>query len=152
MKTLAIGIDPGVNTGFAVWDVGAQAFTRIDTLRAAVAMEAVRALVAGGQAVHLIVEDCRDMYVPRERYDSARLQGVGSVKRDVGLWMEFAELHDIPIDLPKPGRYRKVSASDFRAWTKWEGRTSEHARAAAMQVFQMRAHQLVRPGVAAGRV
>lgn len=143
--TIAVGIDPGVNTGMACWCIDTQCFTTIATTTYTSATSIVLRLRSEGHEVHLVVEDCRNMWVSRDRYNSARMRGVGSVQRDVSLWIEFAEHHGFDIRLPKPGKYRKVTGIDFKTWTGWKGLTSEHARAAAMQVWQMKRKDMTDP-------
>lgn len=141
--TLCIGIDPGVNTGYACWTVETQHFMEVFTFNAIQAMERVRELGETDRVI-LFVEDCRNLYVSKQFRNDQRIKGVGSVQRDVKLWIEFAEHFGIEINLLKPGRYRKVGPSEFATWTKWTGRTSEHARAAAMMVWGIKASDLQR--------
>ena len=64
------------------------------------------------------------------------LQGAGSIKRDCSIWEEFFDLHKIkafPI-APKDTK-TKMNAQLFARLTGWTGRTSEHARDAALLVW-----------------
>lgn len=131
-------IDPGVNTGFAVVDNGH--FTDIETMTFTEAqawclnrIKCHRELP--GHTLELVIEDPRGQYVPFAQREPQRIKGVGSVERDCKLWIEFCEFYGIPYRLVKPGKYRKIDAATFRKWTGWDGRTSEHARAAAMMVI-----------------
>ena len=134
---LYIGIDPGVNTGLAVWD--GHRFTEVVTASIVGAMKIVRDY-ADAHPVTLVVEDARKRkYLPRERSNSeyrGRLMGAGSVKRDCAIWEEFAAYYDILIEMPapRPG-LTKWDAAYWAKVTGWKGRTSEHARDAAMLVF-----------------
>lgn len=132
---VVIGIDPGVNTGVAVADGGKL-----------VSVESMSAVEAEG-----CVMQCLEMYgLPNVfvRFEDARmrqwfgskgreaLQGAGSIKRDCSRWQEFLEHHNIPHSRVAPQANRtKLTADQFKAITKWQGRTNEHGRDAAMLVF-----------------
>lgn len=128
-----VGIDPGVSTGFAIAVDG-----KITVMQTWGIVEAMAFILdrLNLSAIELVIEDPRGQYVPPSQREPARIKGVGSVERDCKIWIEFAEFYSIPYRLVKPGKYRKIDAKTFRQWTGWEGRTSEHARAAAMMVWQ----------------
>ena len=134
---LNIGIDPGVNTGLAVWD--GHRFTEVVTASIVGAMKIVRDY-ADAHPVTLVVEDARKRkWIPREKSLSqfkGRAMGAGSVKRDCAIWEEFADYYGIPIEMPapRPG-LTKWDAAYWAKVTGYKGRTSEHARDAAMLVF-----------------
>lgn len=147
-----IGIDPGVMTGFALWDAIAMKFVRIESMGIIQAMrtvDKVRALHATEpDQLFVMFEDAR----LRKRFDKAdqeeeghrkgaRREGVGSVKRDSSIWEEFLRDRDIPFKARRPMN-TKWSADHFRRATKWEGRTNNHNRDAAVIV-----HGLNRPMV-----
>lgn len=132
MKRITIGIDPGVNTGIAVAVDGVlEVVETRDFWRAVELVDNYRCL-----AFTLIIEDPRGQRVAPSQYNSARLRGVGSVERDAKLWIEYAERYGIPYRAVKPGKLRKIDAATFAKLTGWTGRTSEHARAAAMMVHE----------------
>lgn len=132
-----IGIDPGVHTGFAVWNGGR--FTELGTyplhrafLRLLDIMEA--------DDVHVVFEDARlRKWIPREATISearGRAQGAGSVKRDCAIWEAICRDYRLPFDaLPPKAGMTKLSADAFARLTGWATRTSNHARDAAMLVF-----------------
>ncbi len=63
-------------------------------------------------------------------------QGAGSVKRDCKIWEDFLTDLDIPFEMVAPRKgMTKYSAAAFKKLTGYEGKTSEHARDAAMLVF-----------------
>lgn len=132
-----IGIDTGVNTGYAVWDMKIKSFLAIRTLPIHKAME----IIANAQDttwfkdVFVRIEDARK----RTWFGKAgkeQLQGAGSIKRDAKIWEDF--LTDLGIDFemvaPKNNK-TKLNAETFKKITKWEGKTTEHSRDAAMLVF-----------------
>lgn len=141
---LLVGIDPGVTTGFAVWDTQQRALLAVEGHGILQAMTQVQWLHAGGPLaaagqVLVIFEDARNHRVRfgRNARKGARiLQGVGSVKRDCAMWEEFLEREGIPYVTAKPRRRAtKKDAELFRKITGWEHRTNEHGRDAAMFVF-----------------
>lgn len=139
-----IGIDTGVNTGLAVWDSDCKAFSLIDTMPIHRALSLVESLhheqADERREVFVIFEDARQRkWLPTERSISeqrGRLQGAGSVKRDAGIWEDFLNDYCIPYRAVPPAKgLTKWDANTFKAITKWQGRTSNHARDAAMLVF-----------------
>lgn len=131
---LFIGLDTGTHTGFAVWDKGKKQLIELSTLKIHRAMDRVRELSVSDEIV-VYFEDAR----LRTWFGNAgreALQGAGSVKRDCSIWEDF--LTDLGVEwhavAPK-NNATKLNASFFEKITGWKGRTSEHARDAAMLVF-----------------
>lgn len=137
-----VGIDPGVHTGFCVIDNGDLTDVETYTFTEAQAwlLNCIKAYAEpekqGCCTLELVIEDPRGQYVPYNQREPQRIKGVGSVERDAKLWIEFAEYYGIKYRTVKPGKYRKIDAKTFANITGWTGRTSEHARAAAMMVFE----------------
>lgn len=140
-----IGIDPGVHTGFAVWDTNRRDFTMVATFNIVVAMENTRR-----EWERASIQDCRDMVVvmedarqrqwlPRERNLSeyrGKLMGAGSIRRDCEIWEEFCTHLGIRlVKIPPRKGLTKWTADYFARVTGWKGRTSNHARDAALLVF-----------------
>lgn len=140
-----IGIDTGVNTGIATWNVIGRRFDFIKTVSIHKAMMYVMQMYdTYGSSVYVRIEDARlrTWYQSNDKTrDEERkmLQGIGSVKRDAKIWEDFLKDMGIPFEMthPKSGR-TKVNDTEFRRITKYNKRTSEHARDAAMLVFQWR--------------
>jgi hypothetical protein len=131
-----IGIDPGVNTGFAVWDRLDKKLIKVKTLTAVQAEEMVkRDFLALDAKILVRFEDAR----LRHWFGKAgreQLQGAGSIKRDCQRWEEFLTYYDIPFEEVSPKNNRtKMSAEEFKRLTGWNERCSEHARDAAMLCF-----------------
>ena len=136
-----IGLDPGKNTGIAVWDTEAQAFVLLDTV---LIHEALFVLWDRwehyDEDVRVYFEDARKrQYLPRERNASeyrGKLMGAGSVKRDSVIWQDALTDWGIPFEMvpPKAGA-TKWDADAFRRLTGYNGRTSNHARDAALLVW-----------------
>lgn len=136
--TIIIGIDPGVNTGFAVWNTKKKELIFIDTLLIHEAMREVSAY----QRLHhndifVRVEDARK----RNWFGNAgreQLQGAGSIKRDCKIWEDFLTDSGIAFDLVPPKNNKtKMKDDAFKKITGWRGVTSYHGRDAALLVFGM---------------
>ncbi|MBL4865283.1 MAG: hypothetical protein JKY67_02780 [Pseudomonadales bacterium] len=130
---LLIGIDPGTNTGLAVWGQGELLLVKSGT---AVEVESYILDRLKTHGVKLRIEDARK----RTWFGKAgreRLKGVGSVNRDCSRWQEFLEHHEIEFSMIHPKNNRtKLSAFEFKRLTGWAGRTNDHARDAAMLIYQ----------------
>lgn len=137
---LAIGIDPGKNTGIAVWDTVTQTFLEIATVKIHAALLIVIAQTASVEKIKVYFEDARQrQYLPRERNTSeyrGKLMGAGSVKRDSVIWQDALTDWGIPFEMvpPRAGA-TKWDAETFARITGYKGRTSNHARDAALLVF-----------------
>lgn len=136
---LYIGIDTGVNTGLAVWDSLKRKLVELTTVKIHKAMERVAQLsVSDDIAVYF--EDARQRkWIPQDPTYArmkGRLQGAGSVKRDATIWEDF--LKDLGVEyhaIAPKNNATKMNADFFAKVTGWQGKTSEHARDAAMLVF-----------------
>lgn len=138
---LFIGIDPGHDTGLAVWDSGRRVFRAVATLRIHRALEAVTGWADDNPGqVRVVFEDARQRkWIPDTgdlRREMGRRQGAGSVKRDAVIWQDFLTDKGIPFEAAKPRQgLTKWDAPTFARITGWTGRTSNHARDAALLVF-----------------
>ena len=89
-----IGIDPGTNTGVALWSRKQKKFTFVHTYTIFDALKFVERFVDEHHAdggVMVIFEDARKRKtIPTKNgeADVSRLQGAGSVKRDSAIWEE----------------------------------------------------------------
>lgn len=131
-----IGIDPGTNTGLAVWDSGRRMLTLCETMKIHQALREVdiQFSINPGNVI-VIFEDARQ----RKWYSgdsNAKIQGAGSIKRDCTIWEDFCKDRGIPFQAVPPGKgMTKVTPEYLRMVTGWTGRTSNHARDAAMLVI-----------------
>lgn len=139
MTKILIGIDTGVNTGFAVAaDRGnGGELEQVESLSITQAMEKVKALIEEWEIgnVCLYIEDARK----RTWFTGGRekSQGVGSVKRDAQIWEDWCTEQGFKFLMIHPAaNATKKKATDFKRMTGWVGRTNEHARDAAMLVFK----------------
>ena len=115
MNTILIGIDPGVNTGFATWD--GESLT-LDTTTITRAMAKVLVLKEQTDChIHLFIEDARR----RQWFGNAgreRLMGAGSVMRDCRIWEDFCEEQGIQYTLiPPKYNVTKMDAERFAKLT-----------------------------------
>lgn len=128
-----IGIDPGVNTGFAVWN-GTE-FVEITSTNIITATEKVKTL-ADNFNVMVYYEDARLRHW-FGKSGREKLMGAGSVRRDSQIWETVCNLLNIPFVAVAPkDNMTKLNAKQFEMYTGWKGRTNEHGRDAAMLVFQ----------------
>ena len=140
MSAIIVGIDPGVHTGFAVWDVDSRRLQEVATMPIVQAMIRVQSFAFEPEhALQMVVfEDARlrTWFGAKGR---EALQGAGSIKRDCQVWVEWFERLGCAYRAVSPkAKGPKLDAARFAKLTGWEGRTSEHARDAAMLVFGMR--------------
>ena len=139
MTKILIGIDTGVNTGFAVAaDRGnGGELEQVESLSITQAMEKVKELIEqwGISNVCLYIEDARKRtWLTGGREKS---QGVGSVKRDAQIWEDWCNEQGLNYLMIHPAaNATKTKADVFKKRTGWIERTNEHARDAAMLVFK----------------
>lgn len=132
-----IGIDPGKETGFAVWDHDAKYLAEVDTMSTTKAMEKVRMMadILGRENIRLYIEDARQ----RKWYGKTgreRLKGAGSICRDSTIWDDFCKELGVEYVMVAPRHNTtKLKDAQFKAITGWQRRTSDHARDAACLVF-----------------
>lgn len=138
--TTWIGIDPGVHTGFAVWQGGR--FSELETFPLHRAFLRLLTIVdhVGPETVRVVFEDARQRkWIPREASISeakGRAQGAGSVKRDCAIWEAVCKDYGISFDAVPPRQgLTKLTPEAFARLTGVTERTSNHARDAAMLVF-----------------
>ena len=144
MRGTYIGIDPGEKTGVAIVRDGVLAECHTLPLHRAldlVKKEYCAALVGATQPRFLVVyEDARlRKWFPQERNNSeyrGRLMGAGAAKRDAKIWEEYLSDLAIPFERRKPEAGRTKWSEDYwKRITGYTGRTSNHARDAALLVF-----------------
>lgn len=134
---MVIGLDPGVHTGFALWDCAVRQLVTVTSIGLPLAMHRI----AQTPPALVIFEDARlrtwfgNRDVNQAKYGAGVREGVGSVKRDCQIWEEFLTLQNVPFIGRKPAaRNTKWSAEYFQRMTGWTERTNEHGRDAACLV------------------
>ena len=130
--SISIGIDCGVNTGFAISQnkklLAVTSFSILD------AME--KCLEYKDQSPTLYIEDARKLrWGGYNKGNTQRLQGAGSVKRDFQIWVDFAKKHGFKFVSPGHRNTVKLNAERFNKLTGWTGQTNQHGRDAAYLVW-----------------
>jgi len=134
-QKIIAGIDPGVKTGVALWRPISGNFIDMQTLGIVGAQYLLYGLNYNNKLSEVWFEDAR-LRTWFGSADREKLQGAGSIKRDCSIWQEFCEYYKIPFRAIKPASGQtKWSAEYFKRVTGWKGRTSQHARDAAVLVF-----------------
>mgnify|MGYP002380383291 CR=1 FL=1 len=135
MDKVFIGIDPGVKTGLAI-SVNKQLVELVTTdIMSAQDWVLDKINYHSDHIVCISIENpnLRRWYGTNA---DAKKQGAGSIKRDFSIWKKFFKQHAIPYQEKNPKDLKtKINAESFQRITKWKGRTSEHSRDAAMQIF-----------------
>jgi len=135
-----IGIDCGVNTGYCEWCSVSKQIHQLETLLIHQALEGVKDINEQWPGeVFVRVEDARlRNWIPQQRDEKAergRREGAGSVKRDAKIWEDFLKDLGIPFEMVPPKKNKtKLSAVAFKKMTGYKGKSSSHARDAAMLV------------------
>ena len=135
-----IGIDTGVHTGIAVWDSEKRKFVYLDTLKIHEALQIVSSYAYKDVPLCVRFEDARQRkWIPFAKNmtgELGRAQGAGYVKAHCQIWEDYLTDYQIPFEAIAPRRnVTKLSAEQFGRITGYKGRTSEHARDAAMLVY-----------------
>lgn len=131
-----IGIDSGVQTGFALYFKPQRKLWFVQTMMVHRAMWLVYRYHRSAPGQLLVrVEDARQAVHGRQA-DQYRAMGAGSVMRDAKLWEDFLTDMGTPFEMLRPRKqFTKMPADKFRQLTGFTGKTNEHARDAAMLVF-----------------
>ena len=143
---IIIGIDPGTQTGLAVWNTGDQAFELIATLPLWCALNRVTGIADATlylkEKVLVVVEDARTWKPFRgtsRAASDARLKGAGSIRRDCAIWEEFLKDKGYPYKFVSlRSAKKKMNAATFKRVTDWDQKTTEHGRDAGCLVFGMK--------------
>ena len=137
MIKLIVGIDPGVNTGIALWDYENRKLVDLFTLKIHRAMEFVLQLKNstssyGDTSLDLIIfEDARSV---KYQHSAAKAQGAGSIKRDCTIWEDFFKDYKFPYLRSLPNK-TKIDREVFEKMTGWKKPSNNHGRDAAMIVY-----------------
>lgn len=132
-----IGIDTGVNTGFALWDKKERSLLIVDTIAIHEAMYRIKTFkeINPESGIKVRVEDAR-LRKWFGKNSNAKLQGAGSVKRDAKIWEDFLKAEKLDYEMVAPKNNKtKLSAEHFKKITGWQNTTNEHGRDGAMLVF-----------------
>lgn len=139
MTLLRIGLDPGVHTGYAVWNRELRALVMVTAFPIHKAMREVEGAHEVGLVHSVVFEDARQRtwFGAADARQAARgagvREGVGSVKRDCAIWEAFLTDLGVPFEMRKPAAgTTKWAASYFNRVAKWTEPTNQHGRDAAV--------------------
>lgn len=138
---IIIGIDPGVKTGIAVKVLGQKHYSDVATYPIHKAMFLLLELIQDkDNEIYVIFEDARLRKWINDKGKTASASrglamGAASVKRDCTIWEDFLESQPVRWTsvAPKKGT-TKIDPVVFARLTGYTGRTSNHARDAAMLI------------------
>lgn len=142
-----LGIDPGVKTGFAVYDRGKRELRICDTLSFWDTVDKLEEFTidCGLSGFEVILEDnsANATFRGRGRNPAAHSamekisRNVGSVQRDQQLLVEYMISKGIKHRLIKPTHSTtKMNDELFKKITGWKARTSSHSRDAGILCWQ----------------
>ena len=139
-----IGIDPGRNTGVAIWDGPRQQFNKLTTLDFWGVIELIDRYKKVGTDYFKIVIENPGLNKPTfaRKGESVKLamnrsQKVGRNKEQAYLIIGYCKLHKIDFTEVRPTQ-TKWNADPFRRLTKYRGSTNEHNRDAARLVWKLK--------------
>lgn len=131
---IAIGVDPGKKTGLAIWCLITRRFVEISTTDFWGAIDKIESY-AKIHTVKVFIEKPNTKAVWHKGGKTTAVN-VGSVLREAGLLIEFCKRKGFEYKAVPP--MGKLDKDPFKKITKWNSRTSEHSRDAAMLVFGLK--------------
>lgn len=140
---IVIGVDPGVETGYAVWSRSNKRFTELLTLNFWTAYDRITAFLPSEIEIFIENPDSkRSMYerteVIREQRKRERVAtNIGSNRREASLLIERLQMLGYTVQAVRPLTARKWTAEQFTRYTRHKGSTSQHVRDAGRLVFGM---------------
>ncbi len=144
MYDYVFGIDPGTQTGIALWIPKKKSFEFIETQLIHKALDIVKEWSlkptchtdSSSPYILLRIENPNTWIPYGKKQDTGLLQGAGSIKRDFKIWKDFAKYYGLDVEpVSLRAAVKKIKSEDFVKLTQWEKRTSQHARDAAMLCF-----------------
>jgi hypothetical protein len=136
MSRYMVGIDPGVNTGFALWEPLEKRLSEVGSTTIVVAMRRVEAIQEAGALSLVVFEDARLRTGYFGERSEHKKQGAGSIKRDCSVWEEWLTVIGAQYVAMSPlQKGAKLDDAPFRKITGWAKRSNSHARDAAMLVY-----------------
>lgn len=138
---LTIGIDPGTETGIAVWNKTHNRFEVIDCLKIHQAIREVLYWTSTHNVILVRVESAKTWKpfsnsVEALKKNQAKLKGAGSIIRDTSIWEDFLLDEKINHELVSlQSSIKKLKHHEFSKLTNVNIELNEHARDAAMLVY-----------------
>lgn len=136
MNNFLIGIDPGKNTGFAVYNTQEKAFVSCNTYSFWEAVDLLSYYKKFGFCAYVELPRNKHVWHSGAKSQNAKNRtavNVGSVIREAELIVEWLKREQVEHKIVAPKG--KVNDAVFRKLTGWTGRTSQHARDAAMMIM-----------------
>ncbi|HEY4756030.1 MAG TPA: hypothetical protein VIH28_08255 [Ignavibacteriaceae bacterium] len=131
-----IGIDPGTTTGIAIWNPKSKEFEQIFSGKILEVMTKLEPHCVFGKTKFMIENPNLRKWFGKSGREV--LQGVGSVKRDYQIWIEWFEINNSEYQDIHPKNIKtKLDAKQFEKITGWKKQTNSHMRDAGMLVFCM---------------
>lgn len=136
--SIVLGIDPGINTGVAVFIDGR--LTRLETIHPA----EVAAYIEKAQPARVVFEDSRlQSHVWTNSHSRAAAAKMSRNVGEVDAWCRLIAHACGKLGIPAhgvspKGKGAKMDADSFRELTGWQGRTNAHERDAAMVCWPYR--------------
>jgi hypothetical protein len=129
----AIGIDPGVKTGIAVWDKKERKFIEMYTTDIMTAWSKIQTYK--GDSVVVVEDPHLRTWFGKSSVE--KYQGAGSIKRDFKIWKSLLDTTEWPYRTIAPKEVQHIgNHAYFKALTRCDmPRSSQHARDAAMMVY-----------------
>ena len=126
-----IGVDPGVETGFAVYCISNMKLLKVCSMSQLEAFDEVMLWKERGK-IRVIVEDARLI-----SGIAVRKVGAGSVRRSCQLWQDFLLKNGLDFSLERPKRHlTKLDADAFKRYTGWSESSNSHGRDAGMICYR----------------
>ena len=139
-----VGIDGGVNNGFALWNTKSKCFDKLDTFTFWELIEVIDQIADTDKDTIFIVEDIAANKNTFNRGLDNKLQqkvsqNVGGAKAYTHLIMEYLEINNFDIIKKRPskGSFTKLKKKQFFNITGDNSTCSQHARDAAMLCYGM---------------
>lgn len=145
---IVIGIDPGQETGFAIWDCTAKKLERVTSYTFWETIEELDIIkeecIYNGYQLRVVIEDPYQNKPTFKRNKMSkgeidrRAQNVGMNKEHGRLLVQYCERKGLIVYKSKPTKksMTKLDAKQFENITGFKGRTNSHGRDAAMLVYQ----------------
>lgn len=138
-----IGIDAGVNTGIAIYEDGV--LTELSTIEPIDIADIF--ICYAGDPLFVAFEDSRlqsHVWIPGQSKGIAAniARKVGMVDAWCYLIERLCEKYDVAYMRVSPkAKGQKLNAEEFKQITKWDGKSNQHERDAAMVAWQFRSRK-----------
>jgi hypothetical protein len=133
----AIGIDPGIECGFAIFDRVEKKLIACKSMELWELFESLQQWKDNG--IQVYIENPSTWLKFRKTTDkeaAQALQGAGAVKQSFKHITQYLDhLCIVYVTTKLQGTLKKVGKDKFALYTKWKGNSNQHGRDAALMVF-----------------